>query len=242
MHSTSSSYVELPPPNYSEDSSRDFPPKGFLFPSIPRSLPPTAKRAIFKDFGRRAAFFSSDRRPLTAGSRHFEFKYFMFQIHLSQHSYGSVADSKISCFILIQDVIDSAFGALPSASPPQRFTLVSPRCLKSVPISIWFTNQHTLVHSCQNDPWRRHVPTGIPRYTPAKTTIGGVTYQTAYPGTPLPKQPSEAHHVPITCVTLVCTRAAHWPDFLEIAQKFRICSKKRRALAGALEIARFWNC
>ena len=54
------------------------------------------------------------------------------------------------------------------------------------------TNRHTLVHPCQSDPWRRHVPIGIPWYIPAKTTLRGITYQSTYPGTPLPKQPSEA--------------------------------------------------
>ena len=39
---------------------------------------------------------------------------------------------------------------------------VSSRCLESVPISVWCTNKRTLALPCQNDPWRRHVPIGVP--------------------------------------------------------------------------------
>ena len=53
-------------------------------------------------------------------------------------------------------------------------------------------NRCTLVHPCQKDPLRHHVPIVIPWYTHAKTTLEGVTCQSAYPGTPLPKQPLEA--------------------------------------------------
>ena len=53
-----------------------------------------------------------------------------------------------------------ALGVLPSAS----------RVLKvyqsafSVPISVRCTDQHTLVHPCQNDPRRRHVPIDVSCY------------------------------------------------------------------------------
>ena len=54
------------------------------------------------------------------------------------------------------------------------------------------TNRRILVHPSQNNPRRRHVPINVLRYTPAETTLGGITYQSAYPGTPLPKLLSEA--------------------------------------------------
>ena len=45
------------------------------------------------------------------------------------------------------------------------------------------TNQRTLMQPCQNALRRRHVPIGVPWYSPAKTTLEGITYQSAYPGT-----------------------------------------------------------
>ena len=73
-------------------------------------------------------------------------------------------------------------------SCPWRLALcVSPsaylRCLKSVPISVWCTNQRTLVQPFQNAPPRRHVLIGVPWYSPVKMTSGGVMYHLAYPGT-----------------------------------------------------------
>ena len=55
----------------------------------------------------------------------------------------------------------------------------SPWCLDSVTIRVQGTNQRTLVYPCQNAPQRRHVPICVPWSTPARTTLGGMTWQLA---------------------------------------------------------------
>ena len=53
----------------------------------------------------------------------------------------------------------------------------TPRCLKIVPISLRCTNQRSMYQSASS------VPIRVPWYTPTKTTLGGATYQSTYPGT-----------------------------------------------------------
>ena len=54
-----------------------------------------------------------------------------------------------------------------------------------IPISVWCTNRRTLVQPYQNDPWRQNVPSNVPWCS----TNQRLVYQSAYPGTALPKQP-----------------------------------------------------
>ena len=69
-----------------------------------------------------------------------------------------------------------ALGVLPSASPLSVLSLAPcPRHLLGVP----------------KRSQRRHVPISV-KVPPEKTTLGGFTYQSVYPGTSLPKQPLEA--------------------------------------------------
>ena len=77
-----------------------------------------------------------------------------------------------------------------------------------VPIGLPCTNQRSMYQSAFG------VPISISWYTPVKTPLRGVTYQSAYPGTPLPRRSVEAsrtnRHIVVqkrmlfTCVTL-CT-------------------------------------
>ena len=116
--------------------------------------------------------------------------------------------------------------------------------IKSLSLPLCFsnllcTNQCTLIHSCQNAPRRRHVTIGVPWFAvdfpffgvskvyqsvfrvpiSVRCTNQRLMYQSAYPGTPLPKRPVEAS--PTNQCTLVhpCQTDSRRHDVLPIVQK-----------------------